>query len=95
MQICFNNLSLKHQWMNVKIDTREKFHVITILETELTGNMTADFAEVLNNLDDSNVKNFIIHLGEVTAISSEMAKFLLQAQQKALVHKHVIRRCGL
>jgi anti-anti-sigma factor len=95
MQICFNNLSLKHQWMNVKIDTREKFHVITILETELTGNMTADFAEVLNNLDDSNVKNFIIHLGEVTAISPEMAKFLLQAQQKAYEKMHSFVICNL
>ena len=81
--------------MNVKIDTREKFHVITILETELTGNMTADFAEVLNNLDDSNVKNFIIHLGEVTAISSEMAKFLLQAQQKAYEKMHSFVICHL
>ena len=81
--------------MNVKIDTREKFHVITILEKELTGNMTAEFAEVLNNLHGSDVKNFIIHLGEVNVMSPEMAKLIVQVQQEAYERQHSFVLCNL
>ncbi len=69
--------------MNVKIDTREKFHVITILEKQLTGNMTAQFSAVLNKLRAGDVKNIIIHFGEVTEMEHAMASHLLQEQQYA------------
>ena len=69
--------------MNVKIDTREKFHVITILEEQLTGNMTAQFSAVLNKLRGGDVKNIIIHFGGVTEMDETMAAQVLKEQQQA------------
>jgi anti-anti-sigma regulatory factor len=69
--------------MNVKIDTREKFHVITILEAQLTGNMTAQISALLNKLRGGCVKNIIIHLGEVTEMDLQLGKYILQEQQTA------------
>ena len=47
--------------MMVKIDTREKFHVITIHEAVLAANMTEKMDKVLLPLLDDNVKNVIIN----------------------------------
>jgi len=64
--------------MMVKIDTREKFHVITILEAVLAANMTEKMDKVLLPLLDDNVKNVIINMKDIKIVESAAAEHLVR-----------------
>ncbi len=81
--------------MRVKLDTKEKFHVITILETSLTANMTEDLEQTFNNCIQNGVKNAIINLAEVTAIDPETALKLCSMQQNSYENNHSLVFCCL
>lgn len=66
--------------MMVKIDTREKFHVITIQEPVLAANMTEKMDKVILQLLDDNVKNVIINMKDIKTLDSAAAKHLLSMQ---------------
>jgi anti-anti-sigma regulatory factor len=68
--------------MHVKIDTKERFHVITILETSLPANMTEDLRKTLNDFLGSDVKNAILNLEKVTKMDQEMALALCSLQER-------------
>ena len=68
--------------MHVKIDTRERFHVITILESPLHANMTEYLGKILEDHLRSDVKNVIIDLSKVTKMDLEMANALCALQQR-------------
>ena len=68
--------------MKVKIDTREKFHVITILEKELSANMSVNLERYVKPFLDANVKNVIVSLAEVENIENDFAKNLVNQQQE-------------
>ena len=57
----------------VKIDTREKFHVITIHEADLAANMTEKMDKVILTLLDDNVKNVIINMKDIKNVESAAA----------------------
>ncbi len=67
--------------MKVKIDTREKFHVITILESSLPANMTEEMEKLGSRLQDNNVKNVIINMKDIENLDKAAAEQLLAAQQ--------------
>jgi len=64
--------------MMVKIDTREKFHVITIHEAVLAANMTEKMDKVLLTLLDDNVKNVIINMKDIKIVESAAAEHLVR-----------------
>ena len=64
--------------MMVKIDTREKFHVITIHEAVLAANMTEKMDKVLLPLLDDNVKNVIINMKDIKIVESAAAEHLVR-----------------
>ena len=64
--------------MNFKIDTREKFHVITIHEAVLAANMTEKMDKVLLPLLDDNVKNVIINMKDIKIVESAAAEHLVR-----------------
>lgn len=66
--------------MMVKIDTREKFHVITILESTIAANMTEKMDKVVLPLLDDNVKNVIINMKDTKMLDIAAAEHLLQLQ---------------
>lgn len=68
--------------MMVKIDTREKFHVITILETELAANMTEKMDKVIAPLLDDNVKNVIINMKDIKNVESAAADQLVKIHDR-------------
>jgi anti-anti-sigma factor len=68
--------------MNVKIDTKEKFHVLTPMETTLSEIMTAEISQLLLSCLEKEVKNVILNLSQVTSISEEAAQAILNAQQE-------------
>ena len=67
--------------MQVKIDTREKFHAITILETVLAANMTEDLERCLLPLLQKEVKNVVLILKDITAVEEAAAESLVRVQQ--------------
>ena len=68
--------------MNVKIDTKEKFHVLTPMETMLSENMTAEISQLLLSCREKEVKNVILNLSQVTNIEEQVAQTILNSQQE-------------
>lgn len=68
--------------MNVKIDTKEKFHVLTPMETTLSENMTGEISQLLLSCREKEVKNVILNLEQVASMSEEVAKTILNSQQE-------------
>lgn len=79
--------------MRVKLDTKEKFHVITLLETELTVNMTGDLDRTFRNCTQNPVKNIIVNLEQVTKMEPEAAQALCMLQQQSYEQNHSMVFC--
>lgn len=67
--------------MQVKIDTREKFHAITIQESHLTANMTAALDDCLLPFLQNDVKNLVVIFSNVESIDEPTAEYLVKLQQ--------------
>src|ERR1700754_2220455 len=67
--------------MRVKIDTREKFHVITITEPNLAANMTAELDDCLFPFLQKDVKNVVLNLKDVGSLDKVAAEHLIKLQQ--------------
>ncbi|MEY2811211.1 MAG: hypothetical protein RI991_206, partial [Bacteroidota bacterium] len=59
--------------MNVKIDTKEIFHVISILDTDLTANMSASFLAIIAKKQEEDAKSLILDLNHVDSIDQSFA----------------------
>jgi anti-anti-sigma factor len=66
--------------MEFKIDTKEKFHAITIKEGVLTANMTEDLASRLLPLLEQDVKNVVLILKDTKTVDVAAAEALLKLQ---------------
>jgi anti-anti-sigma factor len=67
--------------MQVKIDTREKFHVITIMEPKLAANMTAELDNCLLPFVEKDTRNVVLNFEDIEDIDSAAAEQLLKIQQ--------------
>lgn len=68
--------------MKVKIDTKEKFTVITIDEPVLSANMTASLKDLLLPYLDKEIKNVVLKLTSVKEIDTDVAEQFVHIQQK-------------
>ncbi|MGB5030381.1 MAG: STAS domain-containing protein [Chitinophagaceae bacterium] len=68
--------------MNVKTDTKEKFHAITVTEPILSATMTDGIGECLLPYLQNDVKNLVLILKNVTSIDTVAAEKLVYIQQK-------------
>lgn len=68
--------------MNVKTDTKEKFHAITVTEPALSATMTDGIGECLLPYLQNDVKNLVLILKNVTSIDTVAAEKLVYIQQK-------------
>ena len=68
--------------MKVKIDTKEKFHVITLLQPQLSATMTEELSDRLLSFLQSDIKNIILDLKELQSIDNISAENLVKVQQK-------------
>ena len=68
--------------MQVKIDTKEKFHVITIQEPALSANMTAEIEYRLLTYLQNEVKNVVLNLKDINMIDDAAAEILNNIQQR-------------
>ena len=67
--------------MEVKTDTKEKFHVITVDSEHLSANMTEDLCKQLNTYLLQDNKNIVLKLNSVKSIEEEGAEYLVRVQQ--------------
>ncbi len=71
-----------HHYMEVKTDTKEKFHVISVSATNLSANMTEELCTGLNNYLQQDLKNIVLKLTNVKEMDEEGAESLVKIQQK-------------
>ncbi len=81
--------------MIVKIDTKERFHVITPQEHTISVNMTEELNDLLLSCLEKEVKNVILNMAEVNGVANEVAELLLTCQQKFYDQKVSFVICSL
>ena len=67
--------------MQVKIDTKEKYHVIGIRERVLTANMTEELLSGLLVYLNGDVKNLVLNLKDIIYVDDAAAETLINIQQ--------------
>lgn len=81
--------------MNLKLDTKEKFHVIKVLDQTFYANMTESLIETFRTCTQTDVKNVIINLEEVARMDKEAALALVNLQQASYEDNHSLVFCCL
>lgn len=67
--------------MNVKLDTKEQFKVLTLQTNAITATMTVELEELLLLHSKSDMPHIIVNLMEVREIDPEVADSLAMMQQ--------------
>ena len=67
--------------MKVKIDTKEKFYVITLMEPILSANIAADLSQLVTKFLQQKIKSVVLKLTALVAIEDKGAEELVQLQQ--------------
>ena len=67
--------------MNIKIDTKEIFYVISLLDSEMTANMSATLLDLITKQQEEEVKSLILQLGKVTAMDEGFASTLIALKE--------------
>jgi anti-anti-sigma factor len=78
----YNNYNFLFSFMNVKIDTKEKFTVIMPEEVELSANMTAELGDLLHSYQQKDIPHVILKMTKVRDINAETAELLANIQQE-------------
>jgi len=68
--------------MEVKTDTKERFHVIRVETPQMSANMAAELDRLLLELLKDTIKNVVLNLSSVKTIDEEGAEILVRTQQK-------------
>ncbi len=67
--------------MQVKTNTKERFHVITVTDPTLTADMAAELTDLLLAYLQNDVKNLILNLKELQSLDEIAAERLVKLQQ--------------
>ena len=81
--------------MNVKLDTKERFTVITPEETHLSVNMTEELARLLVAYMQKDIPHVILNLKEVKIIEEKAAESLVLVQQQFYENNHSFVICEM
>lgn len=81
--------------MDFKLDTKEKFHVITIIDSVIHANMTEDLRNKLTEVTENHVKHIILNFREVKEIAPNVADLLVIEQEKAALENRSFVICEL
>jgi len=81
--------------MNVKTDTKEKFHVITIGEPAIAANMTAELEQTLKAYLKNSVKNVILNCTDMQTMDDAAAETIVKIQQQYYEQNASFVVCGL
>lgn len=81
--------------MRVKIDTKEKFYVLTLNEPVFAANIAADLAQLATKFLQERIRNIVLNLSEVDSIESTAAEELSALQQQFYENSASFVICGL
>jgi anti-anti-sigma factor len=81
--------------MEVKTDTKEKFHVISVNMAHLTVNMTEQLCKELLAYLEKDPKNIVLNLDGVGSMEEEAAELLARTQQQFYESNASFVICGL
>ncbi|MBX3240595.1 MAG: STAS domain-containing protein [Chitinophagaceae bacterium] len=81
--------------MDLKLDTKEKFHVITINEPKLHANMTEEIRNRLVEVTKNAVKHIILNFRNVSEIDTGIGEWLVGEQEAAAVENRSFVICEL
>src|SRR6266576_1710729 len=81
--------------MEVKIDTKEKFHVITLPSPNLSATMTEELSDCLLPFLHTDIKNVVLNLRHLQSLDNISAETLVKIQQKFYENNASFVICGL
>jgi anti-anti-sigma factor len=67
--------------MNYKIDTKEKFTVLSLLDTSLSSNLVPELNELIKKLGDNSPKNLVVNLSAVKHWELSIMELFAQHQE--------------
>lgn len=67
--------------MEVKTDTKEKFHAIRVVSNHLTANMAADLYEQVSPYLQTSIPNVVLNVKEVKHLDEDAAELVVKLQQ--------------
>ena len=81
--------------MKVKIDTKEKFTVVTLIEPIFTANIAADLAQLATKFLQEKIRNMVLNLADVDSMEDAAAEQLSALQQQFYENSASFVICGL
>jgi anti-anti-sigma factor len=81
--------------MNVKIDTKEKFVVITPSDPDLTANMTEELSKMLLPYIQKDIPHLILNMSSIANIDDQSCELLANIQQEFYEHNCSFVICAL
>ena len=81
--------------MNVKIDTKEKFTVITPIEAVVSANMTGELADLLLSYLNNAIPHLILNMKNVQTVDKEVGEKIASLQQQFYEKNCSFVVCGL
>jgi len=81
--------------MEVKINTKEKFHVITLPGPALSATMTEELSDCLLPYLQTDLKNIVLDLKQLQSLDNISAETLVKMQQKFYENNASFVICGL
>lgn len=81
--------------MDVKIDTKEKFTVITPNKDSFAENMSDKFIALLSSYLQKDMPHLIVNMQNIISISEANAQALLNLQQQFQEHQYSFVLCSL
>jgi len=81
--------------MNVKIDTKEKFSVITAKEADISASMTDSLTDMLLPYLTKELPHIVLNMKDVNTIAEEAAEKIADLQQQFYEKNASFIVCGL
>src|SRR5438309_985369 len=81
--------------MEVKTNTKEKFHVIEVAAPHLSALMTEELCNLLQQYLQDTVRNVVVNLKDVKSLDEEGAECLAKSQQAFYEQGASFVLCGL
>ncbi|HEU4470322.1 MAG TPA: STAS domain-containing protein [Flavisolibacter sp.] len=81
--------------MEVKTDTKEKFHVMRVETPQMSAIMAAELNRQLIELLKGTIKNVVLNLSTVKSMEEEAAEVIARAQQRFYEEGASFVICGL
>ncbi len=67
--------------MKVKIDTKERFHVLSLIDTHLSANIAAELTLLVTKYLGEKIRNLVLNFANVNTIEDAAAQHIAALQQ--------------